>query len=180
MGIAVHSLLEELARLRTKLEWEAARSALRHLELRVAAQVRAFGLDQPSAVQIADQALQIALDASHDPVGSWILSPHTAAASETGWAGVVHGGLRSVRVDRVFKAGPTPGSEDEDYWWIIDYKTAHPENIEPARALPELRQLFAPQVEAYGQLLRNLHGPETPIFAGLYYPRMLLLDWWEL
>ena len=180
LGTAVHRLLEELARLRTNLEWEAARSALRGFEGRVAAEVRAVGVDPSGARKIAAEALELALNASHDRIGSWILSPLAGAASETGWAGVVNGGLRSVQVDRVFKAGSAPGAEGEDCWWVIDYKTAHADDIEPAKGLPALRELFGPQVEAYGQVMRNLHGPETPIFAGLYYPRMLLLDWWEL
>jgi ATP-dependent exoDNAse (exonuclease V) beta subunit len=180
LGTAVHALLEELARLRTQLDWEAARSALHHLEPGIAAQVRAVGVNQPQASQIATEAHEIALRASHDPIGSWILSPHASAASEAAWAGVVAGGLRSVRVDRVFRAGPTPGSDGGAYWWIIDYKTAHAGNLDPAQALPGLRQLYAPQVEAYAGILRNLHGADAPIFAGLYYPRLLLLDWWEI
>ncbi len=180
LGTAVHTLLEELALLRARLDWEAARSALLHFEPSIAAQVRAVGVDQLQAAQIAAQALQLALKASHDPTGSWILSPHAGAASEAGWAGVVAGLLRAVRVDRVFKAGSAPCAEGEDCWWIIDYKTAHADNMDPAQALPGLRQLYAPQVEAYAELLRNLHGADAPIFAGLYYPRMLLLDWWEL
>ena len=91
LGTAVHTLLEELARLRAKLDWEAARSALQRFEPRIAAQVRAVGVDQPQAARIAAQALQFALNASHDPIGSWILSPHSSAASEAGWAGVVAG-----------------------------------------------------------------------------------------
>ena len=180
LGTAVHTLLEELARLRAKLEWDAARSALLRFEPRIAAQARSSGLDQPEAARIAVQAFQLALNASHDPIGAWILSPHTGAASETSWVGVIAGNLREVRVDRVFRAGPTPGSEGTDCWWIIDYKTAHADNMDPAQALPGLRQLFAPQVEAYSELLRKLHGTEARIIAGLYYPRMLLLDWWEL
>jgi len=43
-----------------------------------------------------------------------------------------------------------------------------------------LRPLFAPQLEAYAKVLRNLHGADTQIRAGLYYPRELLLDWWQL
>jgi ATP-dependent exoDNAse (exonuclease V) beta subunit len=185
LGTAVHTLLEELARLRLTHEWEAACAALQHFGPRVAAQARAVGVDQAQAAQIAAQALQLALNASHDPIGSWILSPHAGADSEAGWAGVVAGGLRTVRVDRVFRAGPTPGSirmKGEDCWWIIDYKIAHADNADPAKALPAFRALFAPQVEAYAELLRNLHGTETPgctIRAGLYYPRMLLLDWWQ-
>jgi ATP-dependent exoDNAse (exonuclease V) beta subunit len=180
LGTAVHRLLEQLARLRTSLDWEAARSALRSFEPRIAAHVRSSGLDRLQAAKIAAQALQVALSASHDLAGSWLLSPHPGAASEAAWAGVVNGRLRSVRVDRVYRAGSAPGSDGENYWWIIDYKSAQAEEIDPASALPQLRALFAPQVEAYGELLRNLHGPETRVFAGLYYPLMLVLDWWEL
>ena len=180
LGTAVHALLEELARLRLTQEWEAARAALVRFEPRIAAQVRAVGVDQSQAARIAAQALQLALNASQDPIGSWILSPHRSAASEAGWAGVVGGSLRSVRVDRVFQAGPTPGSEGGDCWWIIDYKTAHADKLDPAMAQPALRSLFAPQVEAYGEVLSNLLGADARIFAGLYYPRMALLDWWEL
>jgi ATP-dependent exoDNAse (exonuclease V) beta subunit len=180
LGTAVHTLLEELARLRLTQEWEAARAALVRFEPRIAAQVRAVGVDQPQAARVAAQALQLALNASRDRIGSWILSSHRSATSEAGWAGVVGGSLRAVRVDRVFQAGPTPGSEGDDCWWIIDYKTAHADNLDPAKALPRLRSLFAPQVEAYGEVLGNLLGGDARIFAGLYYPRMMLLDWWEL
>jgi ATP-dependent exoDNAse (exonuclease V) beta subunit len=180
LGTAVHTLLEELARLRLTQEWEAARAALVRFEPRIAAQVRAVGVDQLQAARVAAQALQLALNASRDPIGSWILSPHRSAASEAGWVGVVAGGLRAVRVDRVFQAGPTPGSDGDDCWWIIDYKTAHADNLDPAKALPMLRSLFAPQLEAYAEVLRQLRGADARIFAGLYYPRMALLDCWEL
>jgi ATP-dependent exoDNAse (exonuclease V) beta subunit len=180
LGTAVHALLEELARQRLTQEWEAARAELVRFEPRAAAQVRAVGVDQPQAARIAAQALELALNASRDRLGSWILSPRRSAASEAGWAGVVSGGLRAVRVDRVFRAGPTPGSEGDDCWWIIDYKTAHADNLDPATAQSVLRSLFAPQIEAYGEVLRKLLGADARIFAGLYYPRMALLDWWEL
>jgi ATP-dependent exoDNAse (exonuclease V) beta subunit len=182
LGIAVHALLEELTRLRVNLDWAAARTALQHFEPRISAQARAIGIDQTQAARVSAQALQIALSASDDPVGAWILSPHWSAASEAGWAGVVAGALRAVRVDRVFKAGPTPGVDGDDCWWIIDYKTAQVDNMDPGMALPALRALFAPQLEAYAELLRNMYGAEESgctIRAGLYYPRMSVLDWWE-
>ncbi|MGA3134751.1 MAG: UvrD-helicase domain-containing protein [Terracidiphilus sp.] len=179
LGAAVHALLEELARLRATNDWNASRAALQRFSPRIAAQVRASGVYQAHAANIAAQALQLALSASRDPIGQWILSPHAEAASEVRWAGVVAGALSTVRVDRVFRAGPQPQSEGEDCWWIIDYKTAHADSLDPAAALPELRKLFAPQLEAYAEILRNLHGQDASIRAGLYYPRMLLLDWWE-
>jgi ATP-dependent helicase/nuclease subunit A len=180
LGTAVHTLLEELARLRTTNDWSAARAALRRFEPRIASQARASGLDPAQSAKIAAQALQVALKASNDAIAQWILSPHADAASELRWAGVVTGSLRTVQVDRVFRAGLEPLSEGQQAWWIVDYKTAHADNLDPTAALPELRTLFAPQLEAYAQILRNLHGADAVIRAGLYYPRMVLLDWWAM
>ena len=179
-GSAVHKLMEELAQLRTTHDWSAARDALQRLRPRIAAQVRAAGVKGLEAESIATKAFASALKASEDLQGQWILSPHIEAASEAAWAGVVAGDLRSVRVDRVFRAGLEPLSEGRDAWWIIDYKTAHADGLDPSEALPRLRRLFAPQIEAYAAFLRNLHGKDARLRAGLYYPRMSLLDWWEI
>ncbi|HEY1253630.1 MAG TPA: 3'-5' exonuclease, partial [Terracidiphilus sp.] len=176
LGTAVHALLEELALLRATHDWEAARLALGRFEPRIQAQVRSVGVDPAQAARISAKALQLVLSASLEPVGSWILSPHKSAASEAAWAGVVGGSVRSVRVDRVFQAGSAPCRDGNDCWWIIDYKTAHAEDPD----LPALRSLFAPQIESYAQLLRNHIGDEPRLFVALYYPRMKVLDWWEL
>jgi ATP-dependent exoDNAse (exonuclease V) beta subunit len=179
-GTAVHALLEGFSKLRANNDWEASSAALMRLEPRVAAQIRAAGVTQDKAVESAALAIQTALKTADDPIGRCILSPHAEAASELRWTGLVAGTLRTVQVDRVFRAGLTPGAAGEEAWWIIDYKTAHAENIESASALPELRRYFAPQLEAYAAILRNLHGTDAKIHAGLYYPRMSLFDWWEL
>jgi ATP-dependent exoDNAse (exonuclease V) beta subunit len=180
LGTAVHRLLEELARLRTTHDWDAARIVLSGMQPRIAALVRAAGAGQSMAESIAAKALECALQASREPHGQWILSPHAEAASEAAWGGVVAGSLRTIRVDRVFRAGLDAQSEGDVAWWIIDYKTAHDDGLNPAEALPRLRAVFAPQLEAYAEVLRNLHGSGAPLRAGLYYPRMSLLDWWEL
>jgi hypothetical protein len=166
--------------LRTSVDWQAARAALKRFEPRIAGQIRALGVGQSQAAEIATDSLQLALKASQDPIGGWILSPQLEAASEVRWTGVVGGTLTNVRVDRVFRAGLVPGIEGHDAWWIIDYKTAHADNLDPAEALPQLRPLFASQLEIYAGVLRNLHGADVAIRAGLYYPRMLLFDWWGL
>jgi ATP-dependent exoDNAse (exonuclease V) beta subunit len=180
LGTAVHAFLEQLARLRATKDWDAARTALALHQPRIAAHVRAAGLDPTQAAAIAAQALTLALNASHDPKCQWILSPHPGAVSEVRWTGVLNSALTSVRVDRVFQAGLNPQSEGQRAWWIVDYKTAHADDLDPAKALQQLRPLFAPQLEAYAEILRNLHGPDALIRAALYYPRMLLLDWWEI
>ncbi len=180
LGTAVHALLEQLATLRKVNEWEPARAALKRFEPRIAALIRSTGVDQSGAAGIAAEALRLALSASDEPMGRWILSPHAEDASEARWTGVVAGGLRTVQVDRLFRAGLNPLSEGDQAWWIIDYKTAHAENLAPSAALPELRALFAPQLATYAEVLRKMHGNDTPIRAGLYYPRMLLFDFWEI
>jgi ATP-dependent exoDNAse (exonuclease V) beta subunit len=150
------------------------------MEPRIAALVRGSGMERAQALQIAARAMEIALNAARDATGRWILSLHADAASEVRWAGVVSERLRAVQVDRVFRAGAEPLSEDGDVWWVVDYKTAHQDGADAETALPELRKVFAPQIEAYAQVLRNLRGADAKICGGLYYPRMMQFDWWEI
>jgi ATP-dependent exoDNAse (exonuclease V) beta subunit len=180
LGVAVHALLEEIARLRATLEWDAVRAALPRFSSRVTAQIRADGIDPQEAARMAAQAVEIALQATHDPNGAWILSPRIDAQSEVRWAGVAGGGLRTVQVDRVFRAGAEPRAEGDGIWWIVDFKTAHEDGPTPQAALPGLRERFAPQLVAYAGFLRNLYGAETQVRAGLYYPRITAFDWWEI
>ena len=90
------------------------------------------------------------------------------------------GNLRMVRVDRLFRAGLEPLQPGNNALWIIDYKTAHDEKLDPASMLPAFRTTFAPQLEMYAKVLRNLHSSDLQLRAGLYYPRMSLFDWWEI
>jgi hypothetical protein len=182
-GNAVHALLQQFAQLLVSQTREASLAALKQ-QPRIAATIRAAGIEPATANRIAAQALEIVLQAAVDPIAQWILAPHADAASEVRWTGVVAGSLRTVQVDRVFRAGPEPqitgASPGEDTWWIIDYKTAHEDGLDPASALPELRRQFAPQIEAYAAVLRNLRGKDIHFCGGLYYPRMALFDYWQL
>jgi ATP-dependent exoDNAse (exonuclease V) beta subunit len=180
LGTAVHKLLEASARLRANLDWANTRAALLQMQPHVKAQIRATGLTQAEANSIASRALDIAQQVTANPLGQWILSTHAEAASEAAWTGIVADQLRSIRVDRIFRAGLEPRSEGQDAWWIIDFKTAHSDNLDPTVALSSFRNLFAPQLEAYAVILRRFHGEDTPIRAGLYYPRMSMFDWWAV
>jgi ATP-dependent exoDNAse (exonuclease V) beta subunit len=191
LGNAVHELFQHFAKLLTTERSEAAQESLVRLQPRIAANVRAFGIDASQANRIAAQALEMVRRAARDPQAQWILSAHVDAASETRWTGVVAGTLRTVQVDRVFRAGPAPlSTDDNSTWWIVDYKTADYKNagdhsgqgasLDPEAALPGLRREFAPQIEAYAKVLRNLHGADAAVRGGIYYPRMALLDWWAL
>jgi ATP-dependent helicase/nuclease subunit A len=193
LGNAVHSLLQQLAQLLATQPWESARAALAHMQPRIVATIRSAGIDPEHAGRIAARAFEIVLKTADDPLARWILAPHADAANEVRWTGLVGGSLRTVQVDRVFRAGPAPRTAgdsanaqaadpfaSQDTWWIIDYKTAHEDGLDPDAALPKLREIFAPQIEAYAKVLRNLRGENTNLCGGLYYPRMSMLDWWEL
>jgi ATP-dependent exoDNAse (exonuclease V) beta subunit len=181
LGNAVHELFQHFAQFLGTRKSAVARESLARLQPRIAANARAYGIDVSQANRIAAQALEMVLRAAEDPQAQWILTAHADAASEARWTGVVGSSLRTVQVDRVFRAGPTPQSTDDNStWWIIDYKTAHSEGLDSNAALVALRSEFAPQIEAYAKILRNLHGADAAVRGGLYYPRMALLDWWEL
>jgi len=180
LGSAVHGLFEALAQEVAESGWDAARAGIRDTKARVAAEVRAAGFSRGEAEEIAQKAIEIVERASSDPVAEWILSPHADAESEARWTGVIAGSMRNVQVDRVFRAGARPHEDGEEVWWIVDFKTAHEDGADAARALPEFRRMFAPQLEMYGALLRGLHGEDVAIRAGLYYPRMMAFDWWEM
>ncbi len=180
LGNAVHKLFEELARLRLSLDWDSSLTALEDIRPGITATVRAAGISLKQAEDMSAQAFDIARSAARDPFGQWILSPHAEAVSESGWAGVVGGTLRLVRVDRLFRAGFEPLQPGDDALWIIDYKTAHAGNLDARSALPAFRATYGPQLQEYAGVLRNLHDPQVQLRAGLYFPRMSLFDWWEI
>jgi ATP-dependent helicase/nuclease subunit A len=78
-------------------------------------------------------------------------------------------------------------------WWIIDYKTSHATGIDLAdaadreRFLTAHREQHVQQLAAYAEVLRGLrasHGePIEPaklrVTAGIFYPRLQLLDFWD-
>ncbi|HTW80110.1 MAG TPA: UvrD-helicase domain-containing protein [Terracidiphilus sp.] len=175
LGRAVHELLQHAAVERKSRTWDEVQTALKALRPRVTAEVRAAGVESGEAMRIAERAIAIAIEATKDEAGRWILEPREAADSEVRWAGVTKGAVRTVQADRVFRAGEKPLSERGEVWWIVDYKTAQQDGVE----LADLRPFFAPQLETYARVLRNLRGEDVKMCAGLYYPRMRMLDWWE-
>jgi len=180
LGTATHALLEALAQARATAEWDDARAALTHFEPRLAAQMRAIGIDPGNATRLAAEAMCLTIAASHDALAQWVLAPHQEAASEVRWNGVLDGAVRTVQIDRIFRAGAAPLEEGDACWWIVDFKTAHADGLDAKEALPALRKLFAPQVESYARVLRNLKGADAQVRAALYYPRLAALDWWEV
>ncbi len=74
LGIAVHELFQHFAQLLATETNEVAGDSLVHLQPRVAANVRALGIDAGQANRIAAQALEMVLRAARDPQAQWILA----------------------------------------------------------------------------------------------------------
>jgi ATP-dependent exoDNAse (exonuclease V) beta subunit len=172
VGSVVHALLERIGA--NLFSCGAAQ-----LRARAASQLRAAALTGDALKSATDTVTNLLLACAADPVCRWILAPHAGAQSEASWTGFAPGEsrLRTLRADRVFRAGPAPLSEGSDCLWVIDYKTtAAPSG---ALFLAGERALYAPQLHAYAAALRALDGGETPIRLGLYYPAIAAFDFWD-
>jgi hypothetical protein len=145
--------------------------------------LRAAALSGEPLASAAEAVMQLLLACIADPVCQWILAEHLDAQSEVSWTGFVPGEagarLRTLRADRVFRAGATPRAEGSDYLWVIDYKTGTAPSGDRQAFLQAERALYAPQLLAYARALRALHGPDTLLRAGLYYPTITVLDFWD-
>ena len=100
----------------------------------------------------------------------------------TRWEQAPEAERTGIRLDRIFRAGPAPGQNGEDFVWIIDYKTAThgPEGLDDFIARERLK--YQPQLELYARALAaTLAVQEKPplgLRLALYYPALRRLDWW--
>ena len=179
VGSTVHTLLERLGPDLASLEPAQLRA-------RIASLLRAAALTGDALQSVTDTVTKMMLGCAADPICRWILWPHPQAQSEASWTGFLPGtdaepaasGLRTLRADRIFRAGATPeDSAGAEYLWVIDYKTA--EAAPSGLLLAAERALYAPQLLAYARALRALHGPATKFRLGLYYAAIPALDWWD-
>jgi ATP-dependent exoDNAse (exonuclease V) beta subunit len=177
-GNAVHAFAEMLTR---RLEGGIAVDALLREVAgwtpRIAAVLRGDGL-APAAVERLVARINTALvNLLQDAEGLWVVSPHRDAMSEfalTSWKE----GRSSVRLDRVFFAGPRPLDSAGDCLWIVDYKTAAHGREGVQDFLAEERVKYEAQMETYAHMMRDRVEPGR-LRVGLYYPMLPRLVWWE-
>jgi ATP-dependent exoDNAse (exonuclease V) beta subunit len=210
-GNVVHAALETIAtRIATGSSPEALLSEIPTWTPRFAALLRTDGLPHTTINRLAREARTAMENALRDPDGLWLLAPHTAAASElalTAWPKPTPtpkpgpdaqanptsptsapASVRpvSIRIDRIFRAGPEPHTPGEDFLWIVDYKTSAPHNSASLEDfLAAQRAAYAPQLETYARILTQLpHPPDRPapkeVRLALYYPTLPRLLWWPL
>jgi ATP-dependent helicase/nuclease subunit A len=87
----------------------------------------------------------------------------------------------SVRVDRLFEAGPAPHTSGDSFLWIIDYKTTAPGPPPLADFLAAQRSTYGPQLETYAQILSAARAKTAgQLRLALYFPTIPHLLWWPL
>jgi ATP-dependent exoDNAse (exonuclease V) beta subunit len=174
-GNVVHRYLQVLAaRLADGTTGVALLTEVATWTPRLIAGLRGEGLPPRLAASEATRALRALTLTLSDLTGLWILSPHTAAASER----ALNTGTVGLRVDRTFLAGDAPLSSGDRCIWIVDFKTTEPGSRTSDDFAAAERAKYSAQLEAYAALRRTLPGGGLPIQLGLFYPLIpRLLHW---
>jgi ATP-dependent helicase/nuclease subunit A len=178
VGSIIHSLLEQLSRHLEQNSDSSPNTIRPLLQPQVSAMLRAAAVPPEQALSAANDILATVGAAAADQYGRWILSAHPEAQSEASWTGWLDSGLRTLRADRIFRAGAEPLSAGSEYFWVVDYKTAQYAGNDVAGFLSAQRKLYEPQLAQYGRALRKLHGDTLQLRFGLYFPRLGRLEYW--
>jgi ATP-dependent helicase/nuclease subunit A len=184
-GTAMHALMERLADLFYRdntitVRWKATlmRAAVHSLV--------GNALPTAVAVPLAATLVDVALAVAQDPVGQWLLAPHRDARAESAWQQWdTSGNLRTIRIDRCFRAGHAPGESGDTHLWIIDYKTGTgPDSSadDNARQLwrAEQQAFYSGQLATYAAFLAASSSEDTKanIRCGVYFPELQQLIHW--
>ena len=178
LGIVVHAFLEVLARrIREVASPERLLNEVEGWDSRIRAVLRSEGLTSAVISRLQPQVMDALRNTLRDPEGVWILRAHDDAASEYGLT-TWDERARSVRLDRIFRAGSKPMAEGNDYQWIIDFKTASHGQSGVERFLELERKKYGPQMETYARMMQaSAMGRELRL--GLYYPMLSKFIWWS-
>jgi ATP-dependent exoDNAse (exonuclease V) beta subunit len=171
-GNVVHRYLQLLA---TRLETTTSDELLPELTdwlPRLTASLRGEGLPPTLAASESKRVLTALTNTLTDPVGLWLLSPHTAAANEYS----LTTNTQTLRVDRTFLAGDAPLTRAQSHIWIVDFKTTNPGGRNDFDTVE--RAKYSAQLEAYAALRRSQPDGALPIQLALYYPLVQRLIHW--
>jgi hypothetical protein len=184
-GTAVHALLEDLTRLPGIEAAGVSQSVLdelRNWRPRAVAMLRSAGLPRADAEPQAAEVVRALQGVLQDAKGRWILGSRAGAQTETSWSSWAGSEgseiVRTLRGDRIFRAGATPCSSEETHLWIVDYKTARHGASGLDAFLEAEKEKYLHQLEAYAAVMRKVHGDDQPLRLALYYPLLTRLVWW--
>ena len=172
-GNATHAFLDQIAtRLAQRQSPDSLLTELPTWANRITAILRSSGLADTHLQRQTVTLLRALTNTLTDPEGRWALSPHPAARSESSLTSPEG----TLRLDRTFLAGATPGTAGTTHLWIVDYKTATHAQTGLEAFLAQEKSKYQPQLELYAHALTH-HG--LPIRVALYYPLLPHLLWWE-
>jgi ATP-dependent exoDNAse (exonuclease V) beta subunit len=174
-GTVVHALLEDLAKLGGI---DAARDVVAGWRPRALAILRSSGLPRAEAEQLSGEVVRALEAVLRDPTGRWILGARAGAKNEISWSTWAGEVVQTLRGDRIFHAGATPGSAEETHLWIVDYKTARHGATGIDAFLAGEKEKYARQLESYAEVMRKVQGNDLPLRMALYFPLLTRLVWW--
>ncbi len=170
-GTVVHALMEDLSRTPDTHEVESWRA-------RALALLRATGLPRVQAESTSRDVVRALEAVLRDPVGRWVVGARAGARNEVAWSTWEESAVRTLRGDRIFRAGAEPLSLEETHLWIVDYKTAQHGAAGLDEFLAREKEKYAAQLESYAKVLRKLPGNDLPLRLALYFPLLSRLVWW--
>jgi ATP-dependent helicase/nuclease subunit A len=182
-GTVVHGLLEDLAGL-DGIDAPGVSIAVREQvggwRPRAMALLRAAGMAKTEAEAQSAEVVRALLAVLQDENGRWILGARARAQTEASWSTWAGEGdvVRTLRGDRIFRAGAEPASREETHLWIVDYKTARHGASGLDTFLQKEKEKYLGQLEAYASVMRKVHGEDIPLRMALYYPLLTRLVWW--
>ncbi len=173
-GNTVHAFLELVAlRLAQGASPDALLGELPAWAPRIGKVLCAESLPPAQRERLTQRVLSALTNTLTDATGRWMLAPHPGASSEhtlTTWRDE----RSSIRLDRTFRAGPTPSAPGETHLWIVDFKTATHGREGLETFLEQQRAAYEPQLQAYASAL----APKELVCLMLYYPLLSAHIWW--
>jgi ATP-dependent helicase/nuclease subunit A len=170
-GTVVHGLLEDLAA-------KGMPEDLKTWRPRALALLRGAGLPRAEAESQAAEVVRTLQSVLKDSEGRWILEGRVEARNEISWSTWSGDVVRTLRGDRIFRAGAEPEAAGETHLWIVDYKTARHGRGGVEEFLAAERAKYEGQLQAYAEVLRKVMGNELPLRLALYFPVLTRLVWW--
>jgi ATP-dependent helicase/nuclease subunit A len=180
-GTVVHGLLEDLAKLPgidTGGVSQEIFNEVSNWRARALAILRSSGLPRAEAEPLSAEVVRALQAVLSDPTGRWILGARAGAKNEISWSTWSGEVVQTLRGDRIFHAGATPGSVEETHLWIVDYKTARHGASGIDAFLADEKEKYARQLESYAEVMRKLQANALPLRMALYFPLLTRLVWW--
>ncbi|NNM59424.1 MAG: UvrD-helicase domain-containing protein, partial [Legionellales bacterium] len=164
IGTILHRIFKAIAKQGLQ-DWQSLTETEKNSRIEILSQLEALPAHTIPAAKVK---ILFCLDKMfHSTRGQWLFTQLSQAAARVEFAleTLQYHEVKQYILDATF-------IDEHNTRWIVDYKTAdNPDNV--ATFLEEKQQLYAPQLEKYGELLAKME--KRPTRLALYFP---MLDEW--